>query len=191
MRTKIIHAASAVLFIWALAGGGCSKKEPQAKPRAYQIVVSQLRLFQEVVPIQERRAALEAKVFSTSSTAAGIWAGYGRSARALIEESDALARHFNEDLAGLDRVYAGPDRAAMIALVRESSAYVASVRDCSARLAYIVERLERMTREPRSWTKRDYDAAVEAYQRSRDELNRKALSFNSALNELRGKGGRS
>ena len=175
---------SCILFPAVFLGiQACSPAGPSSaeRRRLQGEIFSRFRIFHEIDLLQIDRLILEKKAFSIAKPDPATLSADIASSRRLAAKTEELRRHFTEDAAAFLPASNSPDAKAFVAA---SAGYVESVRGCVERLCFIVERLERMMRQPKSWTKPEYDAAVADYSRAAAEMDGRSRAFRAEVEAL-------
>lgn len=174
-----------VLFLSALlAAQACSPDSATPAARRLRLrngILARFRLFHELTPYHVDRRILERKISALTRPDPAACAAVLASARRLAAQTEELCGRFAEDAGAFST---GEDAAAAGSFVARASAYVESLRDCSSRLLFIAERLDRVTRRPKSWTLREYENAAADYARATAEMSLKASAFDRSVGEL-------
>lgn len=176
----------ALPLLLAVAAVACKRQAPGPPklPRASQVVVERWRMLKELGPVQAGLAELETKVFGATSTDAKLWLGYRERAKDVRERAETLARHHATDVKWLVVIRTSSDPGLVDAFVRQANEYAAAARRSAVQLDDIVARLHNMTRDPRSWTEKEFREAAVRYQQSREDMRRSGAAMAALLERI-------
>ncbi|MFI5361725.1 MAG: hypothetical protein ACHQ49_07125 [Elusimicrobiota bacterium] len=173
-----------LLLAASLGSQACSPAGPSPAERRLRLrgeIYSRFRFFHEDGLLHADQTILNKKIFSITKPDPAILGEYLAASRRLTARAQKMSRHFAEDAAAFSATADSPDAKDIVA---RGEAYAESTRDCVGHLAVIVERLERMTRQPQSWTKPEYTEAVDEYARAGADTDAKGSAFRGALEAM-------
>ncbi|MFC1679034.1 hypothetical protein ACFL2T_02360 [Elusimicrobiota bacterium] len=135
-----------------------------------------MRFFQEISPLQEHWISLETRLAGIESVREKFdWRSFERDAARVLQEHNTLLQHFAEDAKKLD--------ARNDAALKQAFIYVDSLSRCINKLVSIIGRLAKMSRDPNSWTAREYLSDLEAYDKLKEEYKTEGALLNALLAE--------
>ena len=178
MKRMLWLSVPAILVgVMLFSGGGSAGKIAPG-------IIEHFRLSRELPPVISHLRTLENQTLNPTSTDPKLWSSYDESARVLQAQAKTLNDDLEADCLWVADGLNEENRPLVADLASRRAVFSATLNDNVGQLARIVSRLRRLTVEPGSWTRNDYQDAVAAYTKTRLALDTQISELAAAIEKI-------
>lgn len=153
---------------------------------AIEFVQDNFRLFSEIPSLQDLWVSIDNTLATINPDDLDFdWEEMNQKAETLLKKSNKLLIHFGEDLKSVDKILSEKELKKLESFLKQLSIYLDVVDRAIMKRVVIINRLYKMTKDPDSYTMKEYLEDIDIYNKLMEEYKKEGAKLNRELEELR------